>query len=88
MVKPAATLWHDDERFVKSYVSAFEGCYLTGDGGRVDEDGYVFVMTPRCRRPAGVELPGRGRRSYASVRGDGFGSFVRDWFAGQRGRGA
>ncbi|HEY2206241.1 MAG TPA: propionyl-CoA synthetase [Pseudonocardia sp.] len=38
------TLWHDDERFVASYLSAFEGYYLTGDGGHVDADGYVFVM--------------------------------------------
>jgi propionyl-CoA synthetase len=38
------TLWNDDERFVKSYMSAFEGYYLTGDGGRIDPDGYVFVM--------------------------------------------
>jgi propionyl-CoA synthetase len=38
------SLWNDDERFVRSYLSAFEGYYLTGDGGRIDEDGYVFVM--------------------------------------------
>jgi propionyl-CoA synthetase len=38
------TLWNDDERFLKSYMSAFEGYYLTGDGGHLDEDGYVFVM--------------------------------------------
>jgi propionyl-CoA synthetase len=38
------TLWNDDERFVSSYMSAFEGYYLTGDGGHVDEDGYVYVM--------------------------------------------
>ncbi len=38
------TLWNDDERFVSSYMSAFEGYYLTGDGGRLDEDGYVYVM--------------------------------------------
>ncbi|MFR9806390.1 propionyl-CoA synthetase [Pseudonocardia sp. RS010] len=38
------TLWNDDERFVRSYMSAFEGYYLTGDGGRIDDDGYVFVM--------------------------------------------
>jgi propionyl-CoA synthetase len=38
------TLWHDDERFVASYLSAYPGYYLTGDGGYVDEDGYVFVM--------------------------------------------
>ena len=38
------TLWNDDERFVASYLSAFDGYYLTGDGGYVDEDGYVYVM--------------------------------------------
>jgi len=38
------TLWHDDERFLSSYMAAFDGYYLTGDGGRIDDDGYVFVM--------------------------------------------
>jgi propionyl-CoA synthetase len=38
------TLWHDDDRFVASYLSAFDGYYLTGDGGYVDEDGYLYVM--------------------------------------------
>ncbi|MEV0128362.1 propionyl-CoA synthetase [Dactylosporangium sp. NPDC050688] len=38
------TLWQDDERFVASYLSAFPGTYLTGDGGRFDEDGYLYVM--------------------------------------------
>jgi propionyl-CoA synthetase len=38
------TLWQDDERYVSSYLSAFDGYYLTGDGGYIDEDGYVFVM--------------------------------------------
>ena len=38
------TLWGDDERFVSSYLSTHEGHYLTGDGGYVDEDGYLFVM--------------------------------------------
>jgi propionyl-CoA synthetase len=38
------TLWRDDERFVSSYLSAFDGYYLTGDGGYVDDDGYLFVM--------------------------------------------
>jgi len=38
------TLWNDDERYKQSYVSDFNGFYLTGDGGYKDEDGYVFVM--------------------------------------------
>ncbi|WP_256829773.1 AMP-binding enzyme, partial [Ornithinimicrobium faecis] len=38
------TLWRDDERYVDSYLSAFPGYYLSGDGGYVDEDGYVFIM--------------------------------------------
>ncbi len=38
------TLWGDDERYVASYLSAFPGHYLSGDGGYVDEDGYLFVM--------------------------------------------
>ena len=38
------TLWNDDERYKQSYVSDFNGFYLTGDGGHKDEDGYVFVM--------------------------------------------
>ncbi len=38
------TLWGDDDRFVASYLSAYDGYYLSGDGGHVDEDGYVYVM--------------------------------------------
>jgi len=38
------TLWNDDARFVASYLSAFDGYYLTGDGGHIDADGYLFVM--------------------------------------------
>jgi propionyl-CoA synthetase len=38
------TLWQDDERYVDSYLSSYDGYYLTGDGGRLDGDGYVFVM--------------------------------------------
>lgn len=29
---------------MRSYLSAFPGYYLTGDGGHLDEDGYLFVM--------------------------------------------
>ncbi|HEX5969848.1 MAG TPA: propionyl-CoA synthetase, partial [Intrasporangium sp.] len=38
------TLWQDDERYVSSYLAAYPGYYLTGDGGYIDEDGYLFVM--------------------------------------------
>ncbi|MFI1400347.1 propionyl-CoA synthetase [Streptomyces sp. NPDC020681] len=38
------TLWGDDQRYVDSYLSRFDGYYLSGDGGYVDDDGYVFVM--------------------------------------------
>ncbi len=38
------TLWGDDDRFVASYLSRYPGYYLTGDGGSIDDDGYVWVM--------------------------------------------
>ncbi len=38
------TLWQDDQRFLESYMNPFPGYYLTGDGGHIDEEGYVFVM--------------------------------------------
>ncbi len=38
------TLWRDDDRFEASYLSEHPGYYLTGDGGYLDGDGYLFVM--------------------------------------------
>ncbi|MEP6561911.1 MAG: AMP-binding protein, partial [Nakamurella sp.] len=38
------TLWNDDDRFIRSYMTDFPGYYLTGDGGHLDDDGYLFVM--------------------------------------------
>ena len=37
------TLWNDDERYL-DYVTEIPGYYLTGDGGYVDEEGYLFIM--------------------------------------------
>ncbi|GAB4242349.1 MAG: propionyl-CoA synthetase [Thermoleophilia bacterium] len=38
------TLWQDDARFLESYVNPFPGYYFTGDGGFIDEDGYIWIM--------------------------------------------
>ena len=39
------TLYLDDERYREAYLSRFEGCYLTGDAGIKDEDGYLWIMS-------------------------------------------
>jgi propionyl-CoA synthetase len=38
------TLWNADDRYVSEYLSRYPGYYQTGDGGYVDDDGYVYVM--------------------------------------------
>jgi propionyl-CoA synthetase len=38
------TLWGDDQRYIDNYLSRYDGYYLTGDSGYLDEDGYIFVM--------------------------------------------
>jgi len=38
------TLWGSEQRFLDSYLSAFDGYYLTGDGGYFDSEGYLFVL--------------------------------------------
>jgi propionyl-CoA synthetase len=38
------TLWNDDARYQASYLCEHPGYYLTGDGGYLDDDGYLFVM--------------------------------------------
>ena len=39
-----STLWMDDDRFRETYLTRYPGYYLTGDGGYIDEDGYIFIM--------------------------------------------
>ncbi|WP_445424993.1 propionyl-CoA synthetase [Alishewanella sp. HL-SH06] len=38
------TIWGNPERFKAGYLSHFPGYYSSGDGGYLDEDGYLFVM--------------------------------------------
>jgi propionyl-CoA synthetase len=40
----ATTLWSDDSGFVEAYFERFPGYYATGDVGRIDSDGYVWVL--------------------------------------------
>jgi propionyl-CoA synthetase len=38
------TIWNNAERYPREYMAPYPGYYLTGDGGYIDEDGYVFIM--------------------------------------------
>ncbi len=38
------TIWGNHDRFVAGYLSTFDGYYVSGDGGMLDDDNYLFVM--------------------------------------------
>lgn len=38
------TIWQNPEQFQSGYLEQFPGYYVSGDGGYMDEDGYVFIM--------------------------------------------
>ena len=39
-----AGLWGRPDGYEKAYLNVFDGFYATGDSGRIDDDGYVYVM--------------------------------------------
>ncbi|MCZ6471426.1 MAG: AMP-binding protein, partial [Gammaproteobacteria bacterium] len=38
------TIWGDVDRFKSSYLETYPGYFNTGDGGYMDDDGYLFIM--------------------------------------------
>jgi acetyl-CoA synthetase len=38
------TIWGDDERFLKTYWSTYEGIYFAGDGAKKDIDGDLWLL--------------------------------------------
>ncbi len=39
------TLWNNDQEYINSYLSVYDGYYITWDAGYIDEEGDVWVMS-------------------------------------------
>jgi acetyl-CoA synthetase len=37
-------IWGDEDRYRETYWSTYEGRYFAGDGARVDDDGYIWIL--------------------------------------------
>lgn len=38
------TIWENSDRYKKGYLNTFPGYYITGDGGFIDKQDYLFIM--------------------------------------------
>ncbi|MCH6566460.1 MAG: AMP-binding protein, partial [Proteobacteria bacterium] len=38
------SIWGDVERFKATYLENYPGYFVTGDGGYIDDDGYIYIM--------------------------------------------
>ncbi|MGI9668001.1 MAG: acetate--CoA ligase [Acidimicrobiia bacterium] len=38
------SIYGDDERYINTYWSRYPGSYFPGDGAKIDEDGYIWVL--------------------------------------------
>ena len=38
------TIWGDDDRFIETYWSRFQGMYFAGDGAKKDDDGHLWLL--------------------------------------------
>ncbi|MBU2894570.1 AMP-binding protein [Colwellia sp. D2M02] len=39
-----ATIYKDPQRLFSGYLATYPGYYISGDGGYIDDDGYLFIM--------------------------------------------